>query len=169
MSLCFLSMQTLRGTRVVMDPGTYRQVAEAYIAARRTPARRPHTHPGIPGSDLVCDSPQDSQLVSNNTAISHLHFSQRIFNYRSRLYGVIYSQTNIINDHALSYRVAEDCRIRRLSSLPAAHPRPQMGPRPALRQTSTPRNLPRFTQQRSPSREIATARRRRSVSIIRMI
>ncbi|XP_069193374.1 mucin-5AC [Procambarus clarkii] len=63
------SVQTLRGTRVVMDPGTYRQVAEAYIAARRTPARRPHTHPGIPGSDLVCDSPQDSQLSSRR--LSH--------------------------------------------------------------------------------------------------
>ncbi|KAK7070287.1 hypothetical protein SK128_027051 [Halocaridina rubra] len=50
------SVQTLRGTRVIMDPSTYQQVAEAYIAARRTPARRPHTHCGIPGSDLVCDS-----------------------------------------------------------------------------------------------------------------
>ncbi|KAG7175434.1 hypothetical protein Hamer_G001526 [Homarus americanus] len=56
------SHQTLRGTRVVMDPGTYRQVAEAYMANRRTPARRPHTHSGLPGSDLVCDSSQDSSM-----------------------------------------------------------------------------------------------------------
>lgn len=56
------SVQTLRGTRVVMDPNSYRQVAEAYIAARRTPARRPHTHSGMPGSDLVCDSPTEKVM-----------------------------------------------------------------------------------------------------------
>lgn len=49
------SVQTLRGTRVVMDSGAYRQLAEAYIAARRPPARRTHSHTH-PGSDLVCDS-----------------------------------------------------------------------------------------------------------------
>lgn len=53
------SVQVLRETRVVMDPSTYRQVAESYIADRRTPARRPHTHTGLPGSDLVCDSQAD--------------------------------------------------------------------------------------------------------------
>ncbi|KAK8720158.1 hypothetical protein OTU49_013546 [Cherax quadricarinatus] len=62
------SVQSLRGTRVVMDPGTYRQVAEAYIAARRTPARRPHTHQGLPHSDLVCDSSQDD-LISGQSEL----------------------------------------------------------------------------------------------------
>ncbi|KAK3858330.1 hypothetical protein Pcinc_035475, partial [Petrolisthes cinctipes] len=46
----------LRGTRVVMDPATYRQLAEAYITSRRPPARRPHTHTHTSsGGDLVCD------------------------------------------------------------------------------------------------------------------
>lgn len=62
------SVQTLRGTRVVMDPITYRQVAEAYIAARRTPARRPHTHTGVPGSHLVCDG---SSSAATNPRLSH--------------------------------------------------------------------------------------------------
>ncbi|KAG0714101.1 hypothetical protein GWK47_014835 [Chionoecetes opilio] len=55
------NVQTLRGTRVVMDSGAYRQLAEAYIASHRPPARRPqsHTHPG---SDLVCDSSSNTGL-----------------------------------------------------------------------------------------------------------
>ncbi|XP_063608639.1 uncharacterized protein LOC134782882 [Penaeus indicus] len=61
------SVQTLRGTRVVMDPITYRQVAEAYIAARRPPARRPHTHTGVPGSHLVCDG----SAAEPNQRLSH--------------------------------------------------------------------------------------------------
>lgn len=69
------SVQTLRGTRVIMDPSTYRQVAEAYMAAKRTPTRRPHTHNGVPGSDLVCDATRnnvsDSRQRYSHPALHH--------------------------------------------------------------------------------------------------
>lgn len=72
------SVQTLRHTRVVMDPSTYRQVAEAYIAARGTPARRPNTYSGsgcVPGSDLVCDSSHDSVLGHQRRSHSIVYHS----------------------------------------------------------------------------------------------
>ncbi|XP_064117057.1 uncharacterized protein LOC135222743 isoform X2 [Macrobrachium nipponense] len=71
------SVQTLRGTRVIMDPSTYRQVAEAYMAAKRTPTRRPHTHNGVPGSDLVCDA------TRNNVSDSRQRFSHPALHHTS--------------------------------------------------------------------------------------
>ncbi|CAL4115098.1 unnamed protein product [Meganyctiphanes norvegica] len=57
------NVKSLRGSRVVMDPGTYREVAEAYIAARQTPARSSHHHGRHShNSDLVCDHAHPERL-----------------------------------------------------------------------------------------------------------
>lgn len=63
------NVQALRGTRVVMDSSAYRQLAEAYIASRRPPARRPHNHTHPPGSDLVCDSSSNTSLDLPETSL----------------------------------------------------------------------------------------------------
>jgi len=61
------NVKSLRGSRVVMDPGTYREVAEAYIAARRTPARSHHHGRHSHNSDLVCDHAVPRKTVVKNS------------------------------------------------------------------------------------------------------
>lgn len=58
------NVKSLSSSRVVMDPSTYREVAEAYIAARRTPTRT-HNHGRHyhHNSDLVCDHAQPRKTV----------------------------------------------------------------------------------------------------------
>ncbi|XP_037782805.1 uncharacterized protein LOC119579179 isoform X2 [Penaeus monodon] len=95
------SVQTLRGTRVVMDPITYRQVAEAYIAARRTPARRPHTHTGVPGSHLVCDG----SAAETNQRLSHpaMHTNSTTCASSSSSSSLPYSTSSYLPDTESSY------------------------------------------------------------------
>ena len=58
----FYFFQTLHKTRVVMDPGTYKNVASSYIASKRKSTRRPHTHQSCKNGDLVCDTRPTSKV-----------------------------------------------------------------------------------------------------------
>lgn len=94
-----------------MDSGAYRQLAEAYIAARRPPARRPHSHLHASGSDLVCDSsstsspvslplcPMESSFISGYKviiALAFLRFSRAMMAAEHEVASLVYLQFPLI-------------------------------------------------------------------------
>ncbi|RXG70264.1 hypothetical protein Avbf_04732 [Armadillidium vulgare] len=49
--------EDISSSTLIIDPLTYKQVADNYIASKKKPVRRTHTcNPYIGSSDLVCDS-----------------------------------------------------------------------------------------------------------------
>lgn len=77
------TIQTLKNTRLVIDPNMYRQIAESYIASRKAPVRRTcsssQQHPGH-YEDLVCDSSPDNSLSPSPTSPNSKSSSQFLSN-----------------------------------------------------------------------------------------